>query len=109
LVGITPPLPGARIVRWWLRKGTVGTGTQTLTAYLVKSGGTSTTSQVSATVSLAIAGTQNTCTVATNQMSPPAYEFVANDVGVDLDIVFTADTTATNAISGVSVGVVWAP
>lgn len=101
---LRPPVLGARIAKWWLKNETVGTGTQTLTCYLVVGGGTSSTRQISS----AIAVDTNAAVPAYYEAyGSGSYEPAATDMGKSLDLIFTGDTTATNAISGVSIGVIW--
>lgn len=103
-LGLQPPMLGARPHKWWLKNTTAGTGTQTLTCYLVVSGGTSSTRQVVSSIA-----------VDTNATAPGYYEAYGNgnyepaatDMGKGLDLIFTGDTTATNAIDGVTIGVIW--
>lgn len=104
LVGLTPPIVGARVAKWWIQKDTVGTGTQTLTCFLVAAGGTSSTRQISDSIAVDISATAPTYQEAGGLNAP--YALAATDLGVDIDINFTADTTST-AMTGVSVGVVW--
>ncbi len=106
-IAVQPPAIGARIVKWWIKNQTVGAGTTTATAFLVVSGGTSSTRQISDSIAIDIDATVPTYQEAFGMNAP--YEIAAADMSKALAIVFTNDTTVdTTALAGLSYGVVWA-
>lgn len=107
LADIMPPAPGARVLRWWVSRKTVGTGTATSTIYLVKSGGTSSTSAISGSIAMDIDST-TVSTYIGEALNPPAYEFTKEDMTTAIDVVVVNNTTQTNAPTGLTYGVLWA-
>ena len=101
------PYQGARVAKWWITKLTVGTGTTNVTAYLVASGGTSSTRQISDPIVIDIDATVPTYQEAGASNDPYILATVTDQMNPP-DINFTSSTTATNAPTGISVGIVWA-
>jgi hypothetical protein len=99
---------GARVAKWWFRRNTIGTGTGTQTVALVVNGAT-----VNKRISDFI--TYNTSDAVPSYqeaggMNNP-YQITAADMGKDLDVNVTMETTidtdTTHAGTGISIGVLW--
>lgn len=103
-MAITPPNLGARVEKWWINKQTVGTGTGDLTGFLVVSGGTASTRQISDSIVIDVDAAVPTYQEADGMIAP--YEVAATDVGKACEVRFTQATTNTNA-PGFFVGVIW--
>lgn len=102
---IQAPAPDARILKWWIKNTTKGTGTGTTTVYLVVNGGTSSTRQISDTIvfnQTAAAGIFEGA-----GWNSGLYAHVAADCQKTLDVIITQSTTAANSPGNTSFGVIW--
>lgn len=106
VAGLAAPTVGARIIKWWLKKVTAGTGTGDITAYLVVNGGTSSTRQICSPIvvdtDLAGPTVQDGGAFASGM-----YEIAATDVNKALDLVYSVSTTNTTAPAGFTIGCIW--
>jgi hypothetical protein len=103
---LSAPAVGARIIKWWIKQLTVGSGTGDITAYLVVSGGTASTRQISDAVVIDVDATSPHVTEGKG-WAPGMYEIAATDVNKALDLLYTVTTTNTTAPTGFNIGVIW--
>lgn len=102
VTGIRPPMDGAKIAKWWLTTQTAGAGTGSLTCYLAYAGGTSSTSQISAPITLLPDSTAGV-----------VYEAGGNDsvaiptTALNKDSVLIVTAGTTNTAPALLMGVIW--
>lgn len=106
VAGLGAPCVGARILKWWIKKVTAGTGTGDITAYLVANGGTSSTRQISQSIVVDTDAAGPTVQEAQG-WAPGLYEIATTDVNGALALIYSLNTTNTNAPAGFTVGCVW--
>lgn len=106
VAGLAAPCVGGRILKWWIKKVTAGTGTGDITAYLVANGGTSATRQISGSIVVDTDAAAPSVTEGQGY-SQGLYEIAATDVNKALDLVYSLNTTNTNAPAGFTIGCVW--
>jgi hypothetical protein len=106
VAGLVAPNVGARLVKWWIKKVTAGTGTGDITAFLVVNAGTSSTRQIggSIVVDTDLAGPNITEAIG---FGGGLYEIAAGDTHKALDLIYSLNTTNTNAPAGFTIGCVW--
>lgn len=103
---LAAPTVGARVIKWWIKQTTVGSGTGDITCYLVAAGGTSSTRQISDSVVIDIDKTSPHVTEG-GGWAPGMYEIAATDVNKSPELLYAVSTTNTTAPTGFSIGVIW--
>lgn len=106
VAGLVAPTTGGRILKWWIKKVTAGTGTGDITAFLVVNGGTSSTRQISGSIVVDTDATAPNITEGQGY-SAGLYEIAATDSNKALDLIYSLNTTNTNAPAGFTIGCVW--
>lgn len=106
VAGVVAPTLGARVYKWWIKKVTAGTGTGDITAYLVVNGGTSTTRQISGAITLVAAAAAPMVAEGLGY-GQGMYDLAATDCNKACDLIYTLNTTNTNAPAGFTIGCVW--
>jgi hypothetical protein len=94
------------VYKWWIKNVTAGTGTGDISCFLVAPLGTSSTRQISGKVTIVSAGAAPKIMEGLGY-GQGMYDLAAVDVNVGCNLVYSLNTTNTNAPAGFTVGCVW--